>query len=296
MVALRMFGRLPGMDGNGVLLVHGGVSGLAKTDPPDLSLALDVSITDALDAVEQAVRLLEDNTELNAGLGSVLNRMGRLELDAGIADGATGKVGGVANVSVRHPVSLARRVLEETPHVLLTGSGAASFGAQVEGLDDSTEAQRERWQKAKDAGLLKLDNYGAPEHVDTVGAVALGADGHLAAASSTGGVFGKMPGRVGDSPIFGAGLYASEFVAVVGTGVGELFLETLACMRVGLLVEKGAGAQEACEEVIAYLGKRQDTAAGLLALDVTGAPGAAYRGGSWAVASTTGPLTAVRLP
>lgn len=292
-----MFGRLPSMSSHGgVLLVHGGVAGISKDDPPDLSDALGVATSVALDAVEQAVRLLEDNPLLNAGLGSVLNRMGRLELDAGIADGATGRVGGVANVSVRHPVSLARRVMEETPHVLLTGSGAASFGAQVTELDDSTQAQRERWQKAKDDGSLSLENYGAPEHVDTVGAVAIGGDGKLAAASSTGGVFGKMPGRVGDSPIFGAGLYASASVAVVGTGVGELFLQTLACMRVGLLVEEGASPQEACEEVISYLGTRQDTAAGLLAIDASGAPGAAYRGGSWTVASTAGPLKATKLP
>ena len=279
-----------------VLLVHGGVAGISKERPPDLTDALKMPLDSALDAVEAAVRILEDNPDLNAGLGSVLNRMGRLELDAGIADGATGKVGGVANVSVRHPVSLARRVMEETPHVLLTGQGAASFGAQVEGLDDSTEAQRERWQRAKDDGSLSLANYGSPEHVDTVGAVALGADGKLAAASSTGGVFGKMPGRVGDSPIFGAGLYASSKVAVVGTGVGELFLETLACMRAGVLVEMGATPQEACEEVIAYLGTRQDTAAGLLAVGADGAPGAAYRGGSWAVASSTGPFTPSKLP
>lgn len=284
------------MNADGVLLVHGGVAGIAKEDEPDLSDALAWPLTSALDAVEQAVKVLEDNPLLNAGLGSVLNRMGRLELDAGIADGATGRVGGVANVSVRHPVSLARRVLEETPHVLLTGSGASSFGAQMHELDESTSEQRERWQRAKDDGSLTLANYGAPEHVDTVGAVALGADGKLAAASSTGGVFGKMPGRVGDSPIFGAGLYASSSVAVVGTGVGELFLETLACMRIGLLVEKGAGVQEACEEVIAYLGTRQDTAAGLLALDKDGSPGAAFRGGSWAVASSAGSLTATKLP
>jgi beta-aspartyl-peptidase (threonine type) len=284
------------MTNPGVLLVHGGVAGILKETPPDLSPALAVASSSALDAVEQAVRVLEDNPALNAGLGSVLNRMGRLELDAGIADGASGKVGGVANVSVRHPVSLARRVMEETPHVLLTGSGASSFGAQMSSLDESTQEQRERWQRAKADGSLDLDNYGAPEHVDTVGAVALGTDGHLAAASSTGGVFGKMPGRVGDAPIFGAGLYASAAVAVVGTGVGELFLETLACMRVGALVEQGASPQEACEEVISFLGKRQDTAAGILALDASGAPGAAFRGGSWAVASSAGPLEARQLP
>jgi beta-aspartyl-peptidase (threonine type) len=281
-----------------ILLVHGGVSGLAKAALPSLRCAFPSERTSgsALAMVERAVCALEDHPELNAGFGAVLDREGRLELDAGIADGRTGRWGGVANVSVRHPITLARRVLEDTPHVLLTGAGAVAFGASMEQLDRSTDEQHDRWAEANAAGKLDLATYGSPEHVDTVGTVALDDSGHLAAGSSTGGVFGKMPGRVGDAPIGGAGVYASASVAVVGTGVGELFLETLACMRVARLVEEGLDPQSACEEVIEYLGTRQDTAAGLLALDARGRHGAAFRGGAWPVEGPTGPLRPRHLP
>ena len=212
---------------------------------------------------------------------------------SGIADG-TGRTAGVANVYVRHPISLARRVLEETPHVLVTGEGATAFGADME-TSDPTPEQLERWEKASEAGELSPENYGAPEHVDTVGAVVLDDAGHLAAGSSTGGVFGKLPGRVGDAPIFGAGIYASSDAAVIGTGVGELFLQTLACARVGLLIESGTDPQAACEEIVRFLGTKEDTAAGLLALDAKGRVGAAFRGGSWAVEGVDGPIQPVQL-
>jgi beta-aspartyl-peptidase (threonine type) len=249
---------------------------------------------DALDAVEAAVRVLEDDPRLNAGYGAVLNLAGAVELDAGISDGATGRSGGVGNVAVRHPVSLARRVLEETPHVLLTGTGAAAFGAAMEEVEVAPE-ERRRWEEAKEQGRLDVARFGDPGEVDTVGAVACAPGGGLAAASSTGGVFGKMPGRMGDSAIFGAGHYASRAAAVVGTGVGEMFLETLACARAGLLIEAGAHPQEACEGVIRLLGERAALPAGLLALDARGRAGAAFRGGSWDVEGPEGPFEAVRL-
>lgn len=279
------------------VFVHGGVSGLEKELPSladSVKGALDSPT--ALDAVEAAVVALEDNPVLNAGYGSVLTIDGTVELDAGFADGATGNCGAVANVTVAHPVQLARRVMEQTPHVLLAGPGAMAIGADLPVLADTTPEQRRRWETAKQAGTLAPSRYGAPEHVDTVGAIALDADGLLAAASSTGGVFGKLPGRVGDAPIFGAGLYASETVAVVGTGVGELFLETLACLRVALLVEdEGAHPQDACERVIQWVGRRRSVSAGLLALDRSGRVGAAFRGGSLAIEGPQGPVEAVRL-
>ena len=276
--------------------VHGGVSG---TDKPLPSLAHSlveaVAAATALDGVEEAVRRLEDDSELNAGWGSVLNRNGVIELDAGIADGTTGHAGGVVGVSVRYPVSLARRVMGSTPHVLMAGEGAMALAESMEVLDGTTERQIERYDRALDSGKLEARHYGADEHVDTVGAVAVDASNHLAAASSTGGVFGKLPGRVGDSAIFGAGTYASPGAAVVGTGVGELFLETLASARVARLIEEGARPQSACERVIAYLGTRSDAPAGLLALAANGQVGAAYRGGSWPVEGPSGPLGAVCL-
>jgi L-asparaginase / beta-aspartyl-peptidase len=225
----------------------------------------------------------------------VLDREGRLELDAGIADGRAGRCGGVGNVTVRHPITLARRVMEETPHVLITGPGAQALGKDLEQLGGSTPEQHDRWKRAAESGELDLARFGSPEFVDTVGAVGLDDTGALAAASSTGGVFGKMPGRVGDAPIFGAGIYASRRVAVMGTGVGELFLKTLASHKVGMLVESGTDPQSACEEVIRLLGTRSTLPAGLLAIDSGGRQGAAYRGGSMPLASSRGPLEAVQL-
>jgi L-asparaginase / beta-aspartyl-peptidase len=275
--------------------VHGGVSGKKKPRLPSLADALTASMTeaDALDAAEAAVRCLEDNPELNAGYGSVLNRSGGLELDAGIARGSTGSWAGVANVTVRHPITLARRVLEKTPHVLLAGPGAMSLADGLEILAETTPEQLRRYQEAR--LNAPAGEYGKDDHVDTVGAVALDVRRDLVAASSTGGVLGKLPGRVGDSPIFGAGIYADERVAVVGTGVGELFLETLACLRVGRLIEEGLEPQAACEAVIQLLGEREPKSAGLLALDVEGRLGAAFRGGSWAVEGPDGPIVPERV-
>lgn len=277
--------------------MHGGVSGVAKQSLPALGYALDhaARVTSALDRVERAVVALEDDPSLNAGWGSVLNRVGAVELDAGIADGATGRAAGVLGVTVRHPVSLARRVLDETPHVLVAGAGAMALASGMEALEGTTQEQWDRWSRARADGSLHAGAYGADEHVDTVGAVALDAAGRLAAAGSTGGVFGKLPGRVGDSAVFGAGTFASPAAAVVGTGVGELFLLSLASARVGRLIEDGAHPQQACEQVIELLGQRARVPAGLLALDERGRVGAAFRGGSWAVEGPEGPVAAAPL-
>ena len=279
------------------LLVHGGVSGVRKDVSPDLSAAVasGLAVTGAVDMIEAAVCVLEDDPELNAGFGAVLDMAGNVDLDAGIADGATGSIGAVAGVRVAHPITLARRVLEKTPHGFIIGRGAAALGADLPEVKVSP-ARRADWEEAKREGTLDLRRFGHPDKVDTVGAVALDDDGRLAAGSSTGGVFGKMPGRVGDSPVFGAGFYASERAAVVGTGVGELFLKTLACARAGTLIEEGSSPQAACEEVIRFLGTRATTSAGLIALDSHGAYGASYRGGSLSVFGPEGRVSPVRMP
>ena len=287
-----------------VLYVHGGVSGRPKESAADLARAVASGQDHAgvLAAVEAAVRVMEDEPTLNAGYGSVLNIEGGIELDAGIADGATRSWAGVANVDLAHPVSFARAVMERTPHVLVTGSGAQAL-AEAWGFDElgrSTPDRHEQWDEASRKGELTQEGFARAEHVDTVGAVGVDAQGRLAAASSTGGVFGKLRGRVGDSPIFGAGIYADESVAVVGTGVGELFLQTMACARVGWAVGRGAAVQSACEEIVSLI---QDVArdqgpalaAGLLAVDASGSVGAAFAGGSWHVAGPEGPVDAVRL-
>ena len=263
------------------IYVHGGVASVAKGSRHSLGYAVDegLRVGSSLDAVETAVRALEDDPDLNAGFGSVLSREGILELDAGIADGATGKFGGVIGVQVAHPVSLACRVLEGTPHVLMMGRGAMQLGSDMEMLQGTSDKQLLRWKRAIEEGDLD-EPFGSSDAIDTVGAVALDDHGRLAAASSTGGVFGQLAGRIGDAPIFGAGVYASNSAAVVGTGIGEVFLTNLASARVGLLIEHGAHPQEACAEVVMLLGRREPVLAGLLALDAHGGFGSAFRGAS----------------
>lgn len=284
---------------SGLLLVHGGVSGTKKQHHRmDGAVGAGLAAGTALDGVQAAVVVLEDDSMLNAGYGAVLCRDGSLELDAGIADGSTHRCAGVANVRVKNPVVLARAVMDETPHALLTGTGAASFAQELRHplLEETSQEQRERYERAQREGRLGSENYGAPEYVDTVGAVAVDERGRLAAASSTGGVFGKIPGRVGDAPVFGAGYYASAAVAVVGTGVGEEFLRSLACYRAAQQVELGDPPQVACERVVAelaQLGAR--TIAGLLAVDAEGREGAAYCGASWAVEGPSGPVEAAQV-
>jgi L-asparaginase / beta-aspartyl-peptidase len=222
----------------------------------------------------------------------VLNLEGAFELDAAISDGT--ETGGVAGVTVRHPVCLARRVMEGTPHLLMAGAGAMALAEGLEHLRATTDAQLQRWEEARRAGSLTPDRYGSAEHVDTVGAVALDDSGRLAAATSTGGVFGKLPGRIGDSPLLGAGFFVNEAAAVVGTGVGEIFIETLACYQTALLIGEGIAPQEACNEVIGRVGRHSPLSAGLLALDVQGRTGCAFRGAVLPAASHLGILEARR--
>jgi beta-aspartyl-peptidase (threonine type) len=180
----------------------------------------------ALDAVVEAVAVLEDHPLFNAGRGSALTAKGRVEMDASVMDGATRAVGAVACVrSVRNPVRLARAVLERSPHVLLAGAGADAF-ARAQGLarvDPSwlvVPAQRQRLRRARRRAA------GEPSH-GTVGAVARDAQGRLAAATSTGGVVDQLPGRVGDSPIAGAGTWADDATcAVSATGQGEALIRS----------------------------------------------------------------------
>ena len=165
----------------------------------------------------------------------------------------------------------------------------------LEPLSATTDAQRLRWQEAREAGSLTPESYGSPEHVDTVGAVALDDSGGLAAATSTGGVFGKLAGRIGDSPLLGAGFFVNEAAAVVGTGVGELFIETLACYQAAALIGEGVAPQDACDEVIQRVGLHSPLSAGLLALDVQGRTGCTFRGAELPAASHLGVLEARRL-
>jgi beta-aspartyl-peptidase (threonine type) len=226
----------------------------------------------ALAAVEAAVLLLEDNPLFNAGKGAVYNASGEHELDAAIMDGHTLQCGAVCGVkSVAHPITLARLVMQRTPHVLLAGSGAEQF-ARAQGIpavDSSyfdTPARREAWEKAR----LIAQNFGMPRDrtstYGTVGAVARDHRGHLAAATSTGGMTNKAFGRVGDAPIIGAGTYADDCTCAVScTGTGEEFIRHAAAHELGARIRlAGQSLQDAANSVIFDILKPED--GGLIAL------------------------------
>lgn len=230
----------------------------------------------ALDAVAAAVRVLEDNPLFNAGRGAVFTAEGRNELDAAIMDGATQKAGAVAGVTrTRHPIDLARAVMDKTRHVMLSGAGADRFSVE-QGLEQVAPEwfrTEERWQQ-----LLAWRNRQAAAidrtHLfGTVGAVALDADGNLAAATSTGGMTGKRWGRVGDSPIIGAGTYAKNGqCAVSATGSGEFFIRESAarqiCDRVAWNGETLANAAQATIMAVGSIGGD----GGLIAMGSNGRP------------------------
>jgi beta-aspartyl-peptidase (threonine type) len=247
-----------------VLVIHGGAGTFPRDGPPDeiarhhggleralrLGAAVLESGGSSLDAVEQVVRDLEDDPAFNAGLGAVFHREGGHELDASIMDGATLACGAVAAVTtIKNPVSLARLVMERTPHVLLVAEGAERF-AEAQGVERvpveyfSTEPRR----RELDAARAKAAGSSGG---GTVGAVALDREGRLAAATSTGGLTGKLPGRVGDSPIVGAGTYANGTCAVSATGRGEEFIRHGVARSIAWLVERGGlSVQEAADRMI----------------------------------------------
>ncbi len=228
----------------------------------------------ALDAVCAAVVVLEDDPFFNAGTGSTLNRDGEVEMDASVMVGEGLRCGGVAALRrVRNPVLVARKVMEVTPHALIAGPGALAF-ARSHGFpahDPVTRESRERYRRALRAERLAGGN--------TVGAVALDASGGLAAATSTGGTALKLPGRVGDSPIPGAGNYATVSAAASATGHGELIMRALATKSLCDLVAAGPGAQAAAERVVAGLPIETGESVGLIALDHAARIGVAMRGG-----------------
>lgn len=218
----------------------------------------------ALDAVERAVCLLESDTSLNAGRGCSLNAAGQPELDALLMESSSLRCGSVAGVSVRHPISLARYVMEKSDHVLLVGSGAMAF-AQEEGMSAAsfdelvTEEALEEWRSWREYRSNVASLFAGPssDHPgDTVGCVALDASGRLACGTSTGGVVGKRPGRVGDSPLVGCGGYADEVGAVSATGHGEAIARVTLSRLVLWLVEKGRSPSEAAEEALETMKRR----------------------------------------
>ena len=235
----------------------------------------------ALDTVTEAVRQLEECPLFNAGIGSVFTADETHELDACVMDGNSLQAGAVAGVKrLRSPVLAARLVLENSPHVMLIGEGAEAF-AQAQGVElvenslFSTDARFQQLIEARSNGEFILD-HDAPlderQKMGTVGAVALDLDGNLAAATSTGGMTNKLPGRVGDSPLVGAGCYANNAsVAVSCTGTGEVFIRTLAAYDIAALMEYGnLSLLEACERVVMEKLPALGGSGGLIAIDREG--------------------------
>lgn len=250
------------------LIVHGGAGQWQEERLPraieGVERALDVGISilsrdgSAIDAVEQAVMVLEDDPVFDAGTGSYANTDGDVEMDAIIADGFTGRFGAVAAIrNLRHPVSVARKVMEETPHCLLAGEGATRF-AHANGFDFISNQ-------------LLIGDATHPAH-DTVGAVALDIRGRIAVATSTGGTRDKMPGRVGDSPIFGAGAYADATCGVSATGVGEYIMRVLLSKIVADGITRGLTPELAAQGGIAHLAHIGGTG-GVIGIDRDGRVG-----------------------
>ncbi|MBM3552214.1 MAG: isoaspartyl peptidase/L-asparaginase [Alphaproteobacteria bacterium] len=283
------------------LMIHGGAGAIRDPQRYEASLRAIVESgarllaagSSALDAVVHCVALLEDDPLFNAGRGSVLNAEGEVLCDASVMDGRTLKAGAVAAIrGVKNPARLAYEVMEHSGHVLLVGEGAERFARArrlaFEGEDYfKTQERIAQLAKAKRKREIALDHSGTrDEKYGTVGAVARDRNGDLAAATSTGGVVNQRSGRVGDSPIIGAGTFADNASCAVScTGVGEDFIRVSLARTAGFLVEfRAMQAEEAAREAIRYLVAKANGQGGIIVVDRQGRCGQAH--------STPGMLTA----
>ncbi|MGE5340548.1 MAG: isoaspartyl peptidase/L-asparaginase family protein [Candidatus Omnitrophota bacterium] len=273
------------------LVIHGGAGIMEKVKMPEekekqYRQKLEEALTTgyrileqggkALDAVEAAIRILEDSPLFNAGKGAVFAANGMNELDASIMDGKSLNAGAVAEVThIKNPISLARLVMEKSSHVLLAGAGAETFAKQmgIKLVSNKYFFTKERWE-----GLLKAQKEEKEKAAEskgnkcgTVGAVALDKNGDLAAGTSTGGMTNKRYGRVGDSPIIGAGTYANNRTcAVSGTGYGEYFIRSVVAYDISALMEyTGSSVQQAAETAIDKMSKMGGYG-GVIAIDHAG--------------------------
>ena len=280
------------------LAIHGGAGGdgpwkgPTDLDPQRIACMQNVLSTvgsmlesglDALEAVTIAVEMMEDEPLFNAGIGSVIAADGSVTMDASIMRGNDAAAGSVVNVTnIRHPIRAAKKVLEKGWPVMLNSKGAEDFAIEqgVEKVSQDwliTELRKAQWQKWKDnnsrPGSTDEDDGAILDHdaegLGTVGAVAIDSKGNLAAATSTGGMTGKPDGRIGDTPIIGAGTWADQEVAVSCTGVGEAFIRTCAAHEVATRLRQGESLEEACKNMlgmVAPLGGR----GGVIAIDSDG--------------------------
>ncbi len=275
------------------LAIHGGAGTLSRNTPPEKRQEYEAALTaalahgrdrlakgdSALDVCEQVVRILEDDPRFNAGKGAVYNEKGEHELDASIMDGSTLRCGAVAGVrTVKNPVSLARLVMEKTRHVLLMGEGAEKFAdtQNVERVPNTWFDTEHRKQALEDVLRERAKGLGAaagPRDVratyGTVGCVALDAQGRLVAATSTGGLTGKRWGRVGDTPVIGAGNYADRTVAVSCTGTGEQFMRHVVGHTVSSRMQWGGQSLDEAARAVVF-GTLQKDDGGLIAVDRMG--------------------------
>lgn len=283
--------------GKAVIAIHGGAGAITRAQlSQEQELRYIQALSDivetgqrmledgrsALDVVTEAVRLLEECPLFNAGIGAVYTRDETHELDACVMDGNTLNAGAVAGVShLRNPILAARLVMERSPHVMMIGEGAENFAiaqgmARVSADIFSTPERYAQLLAAQAVGDTVLDQSATPldenNKMGTVGAVALDMFGNLAAATSTGGMTNKLPGRVGDSPLVGAGCYANNAsVAVSCTGTGEVFIRALAAYDIAALMDYGGlSLSEACERVVMEKLPALGGSGGLIAIDHEG--------------------------
>ena len=272
------------------IAIHGGAGTLPRSEMTreleaqyraDLHKALDAGYKvlesggASMDAVTTAVRILEDSPLFNAGKGAVFNREAQVELDAAVMDGATLKAGAVAGVKhIKNPIDLARMVMEQSNHVFLIGTGAEEFALDhgmtlVPNSYFHTERRREQLERARRGDKLAAVTM---NYFGTVGAVARDGQGNIAAATSTGGTTGKRPGRVGDSPIIGAGTYANNATAAIsGTGHGEFFMRWVVAHDIHALMEyKEMSLEDAVNEVVQKKLKAAKGEGGIIAVDAKG--------------------------
>ncbi len=273
------------------LIVHGGAWDIPDSALADCRAGIHRALEagrevlakngSALDAVEAAVAVLEDDITFDAGTGSHLNRDGRVQLDAIIMDGTTLKTGAVAAVErIRNPIHLARKILDSSAHMMLSAAGAELF-AQENGIplcspdDLIVERERAAWRRCREGKHDSHFHFGH-QH-GTVGAVARDSRGQLAAATSTGGTCCKFPGRVGDSPLIGCGCYAdAEAGAISCTGHGEAIMKIVMAKSAADLLRDGADPSSAASESIQLLARRTQSTAGLILLDRRGVPAASF--------------------
>lgn len=285
------------------LIVHGGAGSWRPGSDADAIYGTTAAVVagrkileaggSALDAAVAAAVVLEDNPIFNAGTGAVLNFDGFVEFDACVMLSDAAQIGAVSGLQrVKNPILVARQVMEQTDHVMLTGDGATRF-ARVMGHADYnpiTTARYADWQdkKAKldiavgadGKGALKIRNFlqSHPEYAGgTIGAVAIDARGVLCACTSTGGVTMKLVGRVGDTPLPGCGTYASKFAAASATGTGEYVIRALATRQISDNIEKGMSLEASIGEVLDALGRDFDADVGFIGIDAKGNAVGAHR-------------------